>query len=559
MSDKTQLNPDIAMPIASPATAINSQLTTGMSDAICLQTGTILAGKYKIVKKMDVKTGEADLYLCQHNGQTYVAKLYRRAAAIKPEVVDKLMSIDHPSVSPVYAFDTYQSMPYEILPYYRLGSLEGRRFSYDELRASIIPSLNEALLSLHSVGIIHKDVKPTNIMLKDNKKDVVLIDFGISSLMNEGNTVLVTQTGMTPAYSAQETLHNLFLCESDYYSLGITIYELYCGHTPYHQDLTREEIAQYISSQKIPFPKDMPKLLQKLIMGLTYSDISNRNDKSNPNRRWTYEEVKNWCEGKEQAVPGTTAGVKAAESFPPFTFLNKIYDTLPSLVEALAEHWREGKKQLFRSLLSAHFKSHRPDITKLCLEAEQEAANSSGTDDLVYWKFLYGLHPKMTKFYWMGLSFESLPAMGRSMLEQLWDNDDRMYPAWDSILSEKVLSTYLILVKSDNKALAKSVEALEASYTLAENSKSHKLVHYYLLAYMLSGQRLYSIDNHQFVSPRELSDYMKSLLDISYEEFQAFCHRLVSYDEQLDPQLEAWLIALGKQKELERWQRGLSD
>lgn len=57
-------------------------------------------------------------------------------------------------------------------------------------------------------------------MLCDNEEDIVIIDFGISSVKGGANTVIVTKTGMTPEYSASETFRNLFLEESDYYSLG---------------------------------------------------------------------------------------------------------------------------------------------------------------------------------------------------------------------------------------------------------------------------------------------------------------------------------------------------
>ena len=66
---------------------------------------------------------------------------------------------------------------------------------------------------------------------------------------------------MTPEYSAPETFKNLFLKESDYYSFGITLFELFSGYTPY-ANMQPEEIEQYVSVQKIPFPEEMSPLLQ---------------------------------------------------------------------------------------------------------------------------------------------------------------------------------------------------------------------------------------------------------------------------------------------------------
>ena len=156
--------------------------------------------------------------------------------------------------------------------------------------------------------------------------------------------MLVTKTGMTPEYSAPETFRGLFLEESDYYSFGITLYELFCGKTPY-KNMSPDEIARFTSIQRIPFPADMPQELIKLILGLTYYDITNRNDPSNPNRRWTFNEVDNWLKGIEQPIPGESKS-QAADTIPAYTFLKKKYYDTQSLTDALAVNWKDGSGYL---------------------------------------------------------------------------------------------------------------------------------------------------------------------------------------------------------------------
>ena len=134
----------------------------------------------------------------------------------------------------LYETGTWNGAPFEIIPFYKYGSLEGKTFSLAQLKESVIPALNEGLHALHQKGIIHKDLKPSNIMLCDDQKSVAIIDFGISSIREDGNTIVKTKTGMTPEYSAPETFKNLYLEESDYYSLGITIYELYANLSLIH-------------------------------------------------------------------------------------------------------------------------------------------------------------------------------------------------------------------------------------------------------------------------------------------------------------------------------------
>lgn len=68
---------------AGQATVVNPHMAASSK----LQAGTILAGKYEIVKSLSVSTGEADLYICKYADKEYVAKVYRRQRAVKPEVI----------------------------------------------------------------------------------------------------------------------------------------------------------------------------------------------------------------------------------------------------------------------------------------------------------------------------------------------------------------------------------------------------------------------------------------------------------------------------------------
>ena len=558
MSNETMINPINN----SNSTVINSELqpnnatviNTEISNLSNIAEGVLLCDKYKVESKLDINTGEADLYVCDYNGEKFIAKIYRRKFAVKPEVTNILKQIDSPYIAKLYETGTINGMPFEILPYYKNGSIQGRKFTYEELKNNIIPCINAGLKALHDKEIIHKDLKPSNIMLCDNGKDVAIIDFGISSVREAGNTVVMTRTGMTPEQSAPETFRNLFLAESDYYSFGVTVFELFCGYTPYAH-MSQEEIEQYTSVQRIPVPKDMPAELADFINALTYYDITNRKNKDNPNRRWTYEEVRNWCAGKKQTIPGEGIG-NGRVDMKPYNFKGKDFTDTHSLVVELATYWNDGKKELFRGYLAPHFaNSSNQKCARVCDDAEEEARKGTKSDDLIFWATIYKLAPELKTFYWKGKSFESLPALGRSMLEKLWKNDKSDYDFYESILGEKLLTQYVELRVSGNQELKNAAKNIEAMQAVDGKSDAEKT--FYMMAYMLSGQKIFNFEGKQFRTVGELAEHMKGLLNESYDAFQEFCHKLIDYKDNLNVQFECWLVALGKSDELKKWKESL--
>lgn len=536
----------------------NRQNDIDIRENSLIMEGTILCDKYKVLNQLEVSSGEADLYLCTDGASQYVAKVYKRKFAIKKEVMDALLTIDSPYVAEIYVSGSYNGSPVEILPYYEKGSLQGKTFSEDFIVNHLIPNINEGLHALHKAGIIHKDLKPSNIMMNSDGETISIIDFGISSVIENGNTVLVTKTGMTPEYSAPETFKNIFLKESDYYSFGITLFELFCGYTPY-ANMQPEEIEQYVSVQKIPYPEEMSARLQDFISALTYYDISNRNNKNNPNRRWTYEEVKKWLDGEQLVIPGEGIGNVGKGVMPVYHFLGEDFTDPSMLVNAFAKHWEEGKKHLFRGRVTAHFRLWNQDIARKCQAAEEDASRENGKDDIIFWRLLYQINPKLKGFYWMGQTFESLPAFGRDILEKLWDKDGSQYPYYNSVLSERLLSQYVQMAAPKNEKLKRAASAIEDSYELEKNNGTDMQRTYYLMAYTLSGQKLLLLDGEQIRTVGELASYMRSVLAESFEKFESLCHRLVDYDGNLDFQLETWLMVIGKQKEIEKWRASMNE
>ena len=152
---------------------------------------SLLGGKYIVQLKMNVKSGEADLYICtDKNGNRHVAKVYRRKDAVKPEIIETLSKLKSPYIAEVQDYGTVHEHPFVILPYFVNGSLAGKTFSSDEISDVIVPCVSRGLKYLHENGIVHKDIKPSNLMIADDGGKILIIDFGISSVKSDGKSVI---------------------------------------------------------------------------------------------------------------------------------------------------------------------------------------------------------------------------------------------------------------------------------------------------------------------------------------------------------------------------------
>ena len=136
----------------------------------------------------------------------------------------------------------------------------------------------DALHYLHSKGVVHRDVKPSNIML-ENGNTVKLMDLGIAR-MNGGNNYSRFGFIGTPQYAAPEQIlreneHMELTARTDIYALGVTFYELLTGINPFCSDIEAEVLSRQVS-KPLPYNHAIPKRLFKAIRKATEKDASKR-------------------------------------------------------------------------------------------------------------------------------------------------------------------------------------------------------------------------------------------------------------------------------------------
>ncbi len=83
-------------------------------------------GEFLVDSRLDIVSGEADIYLCSgtgsHAGKKFLLKYYRRENAVKPDVLEKLKGVNSPFVAPVEGFGEYQGHQYVVRPYYEMSA-----------------------------------------------------------------------------------------------------------------------------------------------------------------------------------------------------------------------------------------------------------------------------------------------------------------------------------------------------------------------------------------------------------------------------------------------------
>lgn len=507
--------------------------------------------KYTILDYIYTDSGEANVYLCERDLRKMVAKVYKRTESVKEEVLKKLDNITSPYVTKIIEAFLYEGYLVEILPYYENGSLENKTYSFEVLKNKIIPALNEGLHALHKNTIVHKDLKPSNIMLTGDDNMVSIIDFGISSVLNDGVSMIITRTGVTFDYAAPEMFPPRYNCwyGVDYYSLGLVIYKLYYGKLPFQDVTDVESRERYFISQKIPFPGSIPQELKDLIEGLTYLDIRNQKDPNNPNRRWTYKEVVNWCKGITQIVPGSGTYV-STNVFGPITFKGNTYTDKKNYILALLKDWEFGKKKLFRGGLSSMFSKMDDDMWKICEHAEKNVDFEN--EDVLFLKTMLKLESSINQIYWNDACYESIIDLGTRFLNELQHGIANMKSMINVMLDNGFFSSYLIIKNENNPKEVNALKAIENSYKV---NKSNPQREHFMLAYVLSEHKNFYLNGVTFDSVSQLEDYLQEQLRISVGAFENACREMIDVNGNLKIQFETWLIAHGKIDAINNWKK----
>lgn len=229
-------------------------------------------GKYEITEYLGYG-GMATVYKAHHPllNRDVAIKLLHEKIASDYELVAQFVNearnlaiLQHPNIIQVYDIDVEDSKTYIVMEFIKGGSLKQEiEKNYEnkskfELSKSIrmIQYMGTALSYAHKQNVIHRDVKPSNVMIEDTGR-VVLADFGLAKLRTGITGSLSNTVQGTPAYMSPEQGMGLSGGEmSDIYSLGAVFYELVTGQQPFRAQNPFEVVMKHINDP-LPPPSDV--------------------------------------------------------------------------------------------------------------------------------------------------------------------------------------------------------------------------------------------------------------------------------------------------------------
>lgn len=191
-----------------------------------------------------------------------------------------LAALDHPGVVGAYDFGEQDGAAYLVMAYVEGEPLQALMTSRGRLSAAetmaVVARVAHALDAVHRAGIVHRDVKPSNLILQEDGS-VVLVDFGIAHQPRPTHLTAADEVIGTPLYIAPEQVSKQPITPAtDVYALGSVAYHCLAGRPPFEGDNPIAVALQHLTEDPPPLPADVPASVRALVATAMAKDPAER-------------------------------------------------------------------------------------------------------------------------------------------------------------------------------------------------------------------------------------------------------------------------------------------
>jgi tRNA A-37 threonylcarbamoyl transferase component Bud32 len=339
-----------------------------------------------ILEPLPTKGAEADIFIVEASGERRILKLYRHQMAPKIEVLQRVAEVSRRNRRCFVeffetGFDEETGRWYEVQEYVPLGSLKDIPQTIKNspgFIARLVPEMADAIHCLHENEIIHCDIKPANVLVRSlDPLDLVLTDFGISSILASDMSQKMTGLKGTPMYWAPEAFSREIGRPCDWWGMGIVVLELLAGENPF-EGMSDSQIIHKLTLGNVSVPESLDPVWATLVKGLLTKDDS---------KRWGKAEIDRWASGDKSVPVFYSASREETGGAKPFQFEGREYRDEESLARAFAASesaWlaASGYLHYLRQWFEANLKFDEA--------MKMGQAESSGDPILALFRFVHG-------------------------------------------------------------------------------------------------------------------------------------------------------------------------
>ncbi|MDQ3674612.1 MAG: protein kinase [Gemmatimonadota bacterium] len=196
--------------------------------------------------------------------------------------------LSHPNIVPIYTVEEKDNLVYFVMAYIAGDNIGQRLQQHGPMPAvearRVLREVADALAYAHNRNVVHRDIKPDNIILDAETGRAMVTDFGIARALTDTGDSRLTATGMaigTPAYMSPEQSAGDRAIDGrrDLYSLGVVGYQMLCGQPPFTANNTPSMLVKHLSERPIPVDErwpDLPQDLSRAVMMCLEKDPADR-------------------------------------------------------------------------------------------------------------------------------------------------------------------------------------------------------------------------------------------------------------------------------------------